>query len=103
MVGFVMAAYGGTSIFSAVVMSYLEKYLRHRILFAMAAFFNINVYVAMILWKPNADNGLYSFLLAIPWGLAEGIWLAQSNGKNYNGNIIRVWKFVCSAMTHQYY
>ncbi|KAL5013520.1 hypothetical protein ScPMuIL_007790 [Solemya velum] len=79
MVGFVMAAYGGASIFSAVVMSYLEKYLRHRILFAMAAFFNINVYVAMILWKPNADNGLYSFLLAIPWGLAEGIWLAQSN------------------------
>ncbi|KAL5016618.1 hypothetical protein ScPMuIL_006207 [Solemya velum] len=79
MVGFVMAAYGAGTIVSAVVTSYLQKYTGHRILFAMAAFLNLGTYSAMLLWRPNADNGIFSFGLAVAWGIAEGIWQAQSN------------------------
>lgn len=76
-----MTAYGGTTALSAATTSRLQKYLGHRLLFGVAAFLNLGIYAAMLLWKPNTENGIYSFGIAATWGLAEGIWQAQSNGK----------------------
>lgn len=82
MVGFIMASYGGSTTVSALLTSRLAKYTGRHVLFAVAIIVQMSIFVAMFLFDPVGDEDLpYLFTMAVVWGLSEGIWQTQSNGK----------------------
>jgi predicted MFS family arabinose efflux permease len=82
MVGFIMASYGGSTTLSALLTSRLAKYTGRHVLFAVAIIVQMSIFVAMFLFDPAGDEDLpYLFTIAVVWGLSEGIWQTQSNGK----------------------
>jgi len=81
MLGFVMAAYGGATTISALVTSRLAKYTGRYVLFGVASVINLALFVILYEWEPTEEHLIYIFLLAVTWGLSEGIWQTQSNGE----------------------
>ena len=81
MVGFIMASYGGSTTISALLTSRLAKYTGRHVLFALAVIIQMSIFVAMFVFDPKGNKDLpYLFVIAVAWGLAEGIWQTQSNG-----------------------
>lgn len=81
MVGFVMASYGCATTVSALVTSRIAKYTGRYILFGLAACINMAIFVLLYIWVPEPGQERYVFAMAVVWGLGEGIWQTQSNGK----------------------
>ena len=82
MVGFVMASYGGSTTLSSLLLSRLARYTGRHLLIAEAIIMQMSLYVAMYVYIPEGEKDLpYLFVMAVIWGLAEGIWQTQSNGK----------------------
>ncbi|VDI24110.1 Hypothetical predicted protein [Mytilus galloprovincialis] len=80
MVGFIMAAYGGSTTVSALVTSRLAKYTGRQVLFAVAIIIQMSIFVAMFVFYPQGRSDLpYLFIMVVIWGVAEGIWQTQSN------------------------
>ena len=65
----------------ALLLSRLSKYSGRRVLFAVASVVNLGTFVVLYLYKPSADYVTVIYIVPIAWGLAEGIWQTQSNGK----------------------
>ena len=77
-----MAAYGASTTFFALTLSRISKYTGRYILFAVAGLVNLGTFIVLYLWIPSEDNIVIIFLLPVCWGMAEGIWQTQSNGKH---------------------
>ena len=81
MVGFVMASYGCATTLSALVTSRIAKYTGRYFLFGTAASINMAIFIILYIWVPTPDQQVLVFILAVTWGLGEGMWQTQSNGK----------------------
>lgn len=81
MVGFVMASYGCATTISALVTSRIAKYTGRYILFSFAAAVNLAIFILLYVWVPTENQKAYVFAMAVMWGLGEGIWQTQSNGR----------------------
>ena len=81
MVGYVMATYGGATTLSALVTSNLAASTGRQILICFAGVCTMAAFVTLYIWEPNEDNVIYAYVIVTVWGIAEGIWQTQSNGK----------------------
>lgn len=76
-VGFVMAAYGGsTSVFN-LIWSRLARFTGRYFLIAFASMINMGIFITLYEWTPDKEYKLY--IIAVSWGMSEGIWQTQSN------------------------
>lgn len=80
--GFVMATYGGSTTVFALFFGRISKYTGRYVLFALAGLVNLGIFIVMSVWVPSSDDVMLIFLIPVCWGVAEGIWQIQSNGKN---------------------
>jgi hypothetical protein len=86
MVGFAMAAYGGsTSVCTALTSQIVRCTGRpgRYALFSLAAAVIMAVLVVMYRWQPTADDTIEIFAIPVIFGLVDGIWNAQTNGNVY--------------------
>lgn len=81
MVGFVMASYGCATTASAIVTSQIAKYTGRYVLFATAVAIDLTIFIVLYFWAPTADQEVHLFSMAVVWGLGEGIWATQFNGR----------------------
>ena len=78
-----MAAYGGSTTFFALSLSRISKYTGRHFLLGVAGLVNLGVLITLYAWTPTPDSLIIIFVIPIIWGIAEGIWQTQSNGKIY--------------------
>lgn len=81
MVGYIMAAYGGSTTIFAFLFSRLAECTGRYVMFGLAGSVNMAILVLLVYWQPSPDALPIYFAIVIVWGLAEGIWQTQSNGK----------------------
>ncbi|XP_064597882.1 protein unc-93 homolog A-like [Liolophura sinensis] len=79
MVGYIMAAYGGSTTIFAFLFSRLAECTGRYVMFGLAGSVNMAILVLLLYWQPTSDAIPIYFVLVIVWGLAEGIWQTQSN------------------------
>ena len=89
-----MASYGGSTTVFALTLSRLSKYTGRQLLFAVAGVVNLGIFVTLYVWTPRADNEAVIYIVPVVWGLAEGIWQTQSNGKDYIPRLNTI-EYVC--------
>ncbi|XP_071091677.1 protein unc-93 homolog A-like isoform X1 [Haliotis cracherodii] len=78
MVGYMMICMGVSASISAYLSGWLCRYVGRIVLIAIAVVCNLGLLTFMSLWSPTPDSLIILFVLFGFWGLADGIWLAQS-------------------------
>ncbi|KAK3598311.1 hypothetical protein CHS0354_029220 [Potamilus streckersoni] len=78
-IGFIMAAYGGSTTVFALLFSRLAEYSGRYVLFGMAAAINMAIFISLFYFDPWIANQSNIFVIAVIWGASEGIWQTQSN------------------------
>lgn len=41
----------------------------------------IGIIVTLLIWKPEPSDSMIFFSIAGVWGIVDGVWLVQINGK----------------------
>ncbi|KAL3857468.1 hypothetical protein ACJMK2_012137 [Sinanodonta woodiana] len=78
-IGFIMAAYGGSTTVFALLFSRLAEYSGRYVLFGIAAVINMAIFISLFFFNPSMAEQSYIFIIAVIWGASEGIWQTQSN------------------------
>lgn len=47
-----------------------------------AAILHTMIAICLLTWKPNAEYKIIYFIISGAWGLVDGVWLVQINGKS---------------------
>jgi peptidoglycan/LPS O-acetylase OafA/YrhL len=81
MVGFVMATHGATAAAFIFLFSRLAKLTGRYPLFAIAALTSLVSLIILYDWTPTADEEALIYVFPVLWGVGEGVWQAQTNGK----------------------
>lgn len=80
-VGLVFICYGVVNATMSFLTGRLVKYIPRMVLFLIAAAGNMAVCTTLLLWEPDSSEFIYFFVLVGIWGMCDGVWLTQINGK----------------------
>lgn len=80
-IGFVMICFGVSNAIAAIFTGSITKITGRTPVVAFALALHVALIVALLTWKPDAENKLVYFILAGLWGIADAIWLVQINCK----------------------
>ncbi|RUS82693.1 hypothetical protein EGW08_009530, partial [Elysia chlorotica] len=78
-VGFVMASYGATTPVFMAIFSQVARVTGRFVLLLASLVTNLILLVVLFSWAPTAEDEAVMYTVAIVWGLAESILLAQAN------------------------
>ncbi|KAJ9597854.1 hypothetical protein L9F63_011296 [Diploptera punctata] len=80
-IGYVMICYGITNSISAITMGSIVK-LTGRVPVVCGAFvLHLGILIALLCWAPTPDDKILFFVVTGLWGICDGVWLVQINGK----------------------
>jgi predicted MFS family arabinose efflux permease len=80
-IGYVMICYGITNSISAIGTGSLVK-LTGRIPVVCCAFLlHLGLLIGLLTWAPTPDDKILFFVVIGLWGICDGVWLVQINGK----------------------
>jgi len=90
-IGFVMAAYGASTTVFALLLSHVSKYTGRHALFGLAGVVNLGILIVLYVWRPSADQTYVIYVVPVVWGMAEGVWQTQSNGRRAIWTHVQLW------------
>ncbi|KAJ8315310.1 hypothetical protein KUTeg_007460 [Tegillarca granosa] len=76
-VGYIMATYGASNVISNIVLSRIASLISRQFLFALGFTINMSILLMLYFWTP--DREFYLFIIALMWGIPEGVWRPQAN------------------------
>jgi predicted MFS family arabinose efflux permease len=80
-IGYVMICYGITNSISAIGTGSLVK-LTGRVPIVCCAFLlHLGILIGLLTWAPTPDDKILFFVITGLWGICDGVWLVQINGK----------------------
>jgi predicted MFS family arabinose efflux permease len=80
-IGYVMICYGITNSISAISTGSIVK-LTGRVPVVCCAFLlNLGVIIFLLTWGPTPEDKILFFVVTGLWGICDGVWLVQINGK----------------------
>ncbi|KAI5633680.1 ion channel regulatory protein UNC-93 domain-containing protein [Phthorimaea operculella] len=78
-VGFVMMTFGIADAVGCVVTGYLGKITGRIPLICSAFLGHLGLFITILVWRPQADQGYVLYIIAVLWGLCDSIWMVQMN------------------------
>lgn len=79
--GYVLICYGICDAISSISFGPVISKFGRIPVFVLGAIINAGVIAVLLVWTPNADESWMFFVLAGFWGVADGIWQCEINGK----------------------
>jgi predicted MFS family arabinose efflux permease len=80
-IGYVMICYGITNSISAISTGSIVK-LTGRVPVVCCAFLlHLGIIIFLLTWAPTPDDKILFFVVTGLWGISDGVWLVQINGK----------------------
>jgi predicted MFS family arabinose efflux permease len=76
-----MIVYGVTHSISAILTGYIMKLTGRLFTVWSAMVLQIGIIVTLLMWKPEPTDSMIFFSIAGVWGIVDGVWLVQINGK----------------------
>ncbi|XP_053316258.1 protein unc-93 homolog A-like [Spea bombifrons] len=77
MVGFAIISFGVPNAICAAVFGKLAEYTGRISLFILGAVIHIGCIIALLLWRPHADQIALFFVFSGVWGVADAVWQTQ--------------------------
>ncbi|KAM8952964.1 protein unc-93 homolog A-like [Pelodytes ibericus] len=77
MVGFVIICFGVPNAICSAVFGKLSEYTGRISLFILGAVINIGCIIALLVWRPHADQIVWFFVLSGVWGISDAVWQTQ--------------------------
>ena len=74
-----MATCGGATVLSTLVVGCLASYCGRLALVTLAGVLNAATLAYMYVWHPTSGDDVVIFVIAILWGMSDGIWETQIN------------------------
>jgi len=80
-IGYVMICYGITNSISAITTGSIVK-LTGRVPVVCCAFLlHLGIIIFLLTWAPTPEENILFFVVTGLWGICDGVWLVQINGK----------------------
>ncbi|XP_014214880.1 UNC93-like protein [Copidosoma floridanum] len=110
-IGYVMICFGVVNAIAAPAIGSIVKVTGRMPVMLFAFCLHLGILVALILWRPQAQQGWIFFLVSGLWGVCDAVWLVQVNalsgilfpGKEESGySNFKLWEATGSVITYAY-
>ncbi|CAB3261661.1 unnamed protein product [Arctia plantaginis] len=86
-VGYTTMTYGLSLVLGSYITSYVAKLFGRLSQMISAFFIHGGIFIAILLWRPHAEDYYIMIIIAVLWGTCEAIWVVQLNA--YYGYLFR--------------
>lgn len=81
-IGFIMISFGIFNCTAAMVFGYLVEYIGRVPIFMFGVIGHTALLIWTMIWEANPEQLYLFYMYASLWGMMDGLWQAQVNGKN---------------------
>nr|XP_002817631.3 protein unc-93 homolog A isoform X2 [Pongo abelii] len=78
-VGYVMICFSATDALCSVLYGKVSQYTGRAVLYVLGAVTHVSCMIALLLWRPRADQLAVFFVFSGLWGMADAVWQTQNN------------------------
>ncbi|XP_055100247.2 protein unc-93 homolog A isoform X2 [Symphalangus syndactylus] len=78
-VGYVMICFSATDALCSVLYGKVSQYTGRVVLYVLGAVTHVSCMIALLLWRPRADQLAVFFVFSGLWGVADAVWQTQNN------------------------
>nr|XP_055246780.1 protein unc-93 homolog A isoform X2 [Gorilla gorilla gorilla] len=78
-VGYVMICFSATDALCSVLYGKVSQYAGRAVLYVLGAVTHVSCMIALLLWRPRADQLAVFFVFSGLWGVADAVWQTQNN------------------------
>ncbi|XP_030659944.1 protein unc-93 homolog A isoform X2 [Nomascus leucogenys] len=78
-VGYVMICFSATDALCSVLYGKVSQHTGRVVLYALGAVTHVSCMIALLLWRPRADQLAVFFVFSGLWGVADAVWQTQNN------------------------
>jgi predicted MFS family arabinose efflux permease len=76
-----MICYGISNSISAITTGYIVKMTGRVPVVCCAFLLNLGIVIFLLTWGPTPEDKILFFVVTGLWGICDGVWLVQINGK----------------------
>ncbi|XP_002817631.4 protein unc-93 homolog A isoform X2 [Pongo abelii] len=78
-IGYVMICFSATDALCSVLYGKVSQYTGRAVLYVLGAVTHVSCVIALLLWRPRADQLAVFFVFSGLWGMADAVWQTQNN------------------------
>ncbi|PNJ17545.1 UNC93A isoform 4 [Pongo abelii] len=78
-IGYVMICFSATDALCSVLYGKVSQYTGRAVLYVLGAVTHVSCMIALLLWRPRADQLAVFFVFSGLWGMADAVWQTQNN------------------------
>uniref|UniRef100_A0A2K6C957 Protein unc-93 homolog A n=1 Tax=Macaca nemestrina TaxID=9545 RepID=A0A2K6C957_MACNE len=78
-VGYVMICFSATNALCSVLYGKVSQYTGRAVLYVLGTVTHLSCMIALLLWRPGADQLVVFFVFSGLWGVADAVWQTQNN------------------------
>uniref|UniRef100_F7ASJ9 Protein unc-93 homolog A n=1 Tax=Macaca mulatta TaxID=9544 RepID=F7ASJ9_MACMU len=97
-VGYVMICFSATNALCSVLYGKVSQYTGRAVLYVLGTVTHLSCMIALLLWRPGADQLAVFFVFSGLWGVADAVWQTQNNDFGTRVSECQVLHVTCEAL-----
>nr|XP_011749341.1 protein unc-93 homolog A isoform X3 [Macaca nemestrina] len=97
-VGYVMICFSATNALCSVLYGKVSQYTGRAVLYVLGTVTHLSCMIALLLWRPGADQLVVFFVFSGLWGVADAVWQTQNNDFGTRVSECHVLHVTCEAL-----